>query len=476
MVTALFSIITLSQKSGAQKALNDYKAKLKAQGEKLSFGELGYPRVVESNDCLARMVSGVGRLNSVSLTPGFIRLMDVSVPTNVQPVWAGANLKLSDKTTTNFSWDVVGQRLASAAEPLAEIRAALRHPPTWLQTDPTNFSAHTSFQVVAQRETAQWLSAEIIFALHQRNLNPAKENLQALLQLVHLHEDDPTLVSQMMRVAIAGLALATTWEALAAGGWTEADLVALQTGWERFNLLRNLETGLLGERLFSAAIFDHFRNLSAGAQVKQMNTTFAVFGHASHKMLEYYWQLFVTTPIWRMNRERDELLVLRHQQSNIESVRRLNQGTNWNVIKSELAAYKAEFDKTMDEPLASVRYSLSAILIANTERATQTAVHNETQRRLTVTAIALKRYELRHQSTPATLATLVPDFLSAVPVDPMSGKPLCYRTNQTGYVLYSAGEDGVDDGGDPLPQAGSKATDMWSGRDAVWPSVTPVSP
>jgi hypothetical protein len=42
--------ISSSQKSSARKALLNYKAKLKAQGEKLTFAEWGYPRAAESND------------------------------------------------------------------------------------------------------------------------------------------------------------------------------------------------------------------------------------------------------------------------------------------------------------------------------------------------------------------------------------------------------------------------------------------
>ena len=50
------------------------------------------------------------------------------------------------------------------------------------------------------------------------------------------------------------------------------------------------------------------------------------------------------------------------------------------------------------------------------------------------------------------LADLVPDYLSEVPQDPFSGKPLLYRRNAKGYVLYSVGLDGRDDGGQPMDQ------------------------
>jgi hypothetical protein len=78
---------------------------------------------------------------------------------------------------------------------------------------------------------------------------------------------------------------------------------------------------------------------------------------------------------------------------------------------------------------------------------------------------------LKNGRLPASLAALVPEFAASAPIDPMSGKPLCYRVNEDGtFLLYSVGEDGKDDGGDATPTAGSPPG-LWTGRDAVWPVV-----
>src|SRR5438876_1076887 len=69
--------------------------------------------------------------------------------------------------------------------------------------------------------------------------------------------------------------------------------------------------------------------------------------------------------------------------------------------------------------------------------------------RLAVVSIAIKRYQLRHGKLPAGLDGLVPEFLAEVPRDRMDGKPLRYRVNaQAGFMLYSVGSDGIDNGGD----------------------------
>ena len=42
---------------------------------------------------------------------------------------------------------------------------------------------------------------------------------------------------------------------------------------------------------------------------------------------------------------------------------------------------------------------------------------------------------------------LLPKCLAAIPIDPFSNQPLVYRRSDTGYLLYSVGPDGEDNGG-----------------------------
>jgi len=101
---------------------------------------------------------------------------------------------------------------------------------------------------------------------------------------------------------------------------------------------------------------------------------------------------------------------------------------------------------------------------------------SETERELALAAIALKRYHLRHGWSAPNLAALVPEFLPHIPRDIMDGGDLRYRVNPDGtWILYSVGENGVDDGGDPdSPRGQARAESFTRGRDAVWPQ--PATP
>ena len=101
------------------------------------------------------------------------------------------------------------------------------------------------------------------------------------------------------------------------------------------------------------------------------------------------------------------------------------------------------------------------------------ALATQTQQQMVVTALAVHRYRLRFAKAPPDLNALVPEYLRVLPRDWMDGKTLRYRVlPEGGFTLYSVGEDGKDDGGDPSPNSSKKDYRMlWDGRDALWPAA-----
>lgn len=70
-------------------------------------------------------------------------------------------------------------------------------------------------------------------------------------------------------------------------------------------------------------------------------------------------------------------------------------------------------------------------------------------------AMALAAYRADHGKYPETLAALQPKYLPTIPLDLFSGEPLIYEPDDKGYLLYSVGENAIDDGGqtkDDFPQ------------------------
>ncbi len=78
------------------------------------------------------------------------------------------------------------------------------------------------------------------------------------------------------------------------------------------------------------------------------------------------------------------------------------------------------------------------------------------------TLLAVERYRMAHASLPETLDQLVPGYLAAVPVDPFDGAPLRYKRFDRGFLVYSVGEDGKDDGGkQEPPKETKKSGETW---------------
>jgi hypothetical protein len=73
------------------------------------------------------------------------------------------------------------------------------------------------------------------------------------------------------------------------------------------------------------------------------------------------------------------------------------------------------------------------------------------QVRLAQTALAVESFRLAQGKLPEKLDELVPQFLSTVPSDPFDGQSLRYHRLAKGYVIYSVGSDGHDDGGREKP-------------------------
>ncbi len=62
--------------------------------------------------------------------------------------------------------------------------------------------------------------------------------------------------------------------------------------------------------------------------------------------------------------------------------------------------------------------------------------------------LAIRLYKHEKGELPSELRSLVPEYLTAVPVDPYSAQPLVYRPKSGGeFVLYSVGFDGQNNGG-----------------------------
>ena len=86
-------------------------------------------------------------------------------------------------------------------------------------------------------------------------------------------------------------------------------------------------------------------------------------------------------------------------------------------------------------------------MIPSVRKPQQAADRSEQTERNLHLAFALAAYKNDEARYPLKLDALAPKYLAAIPNDLFSGKALIYRPAEDGYLLYSVGVNGKDDGG-----------------------------
>ena len=330
-------------------------------------------------------------------------------------------------------------------------------------------------------------------ALYTNDFQEAFLNAGGGADLVRLYANEPMEISVLIRIACAGIAVAVTWEGLQRADWSDQQLAALQAKWEGMEFFANMDRVMGAERVFGIAGMADARKATNAAQLDPFgflsgaptNTSFGDWmgelfknpGSALKDVYERYPKFWMWKSSWSYE---EELCGLQMNTAVVEMCRRIKTVGYCAPSLAELSTQTSNiflaYPKAESHFLGGY-YAVKGAL----ERGLVKAAQAECSRRLLITAIALQRYHLRHSAWPDTLDQLVPDFLAQVPSDFMDGKPLRYKPVKDGrYLLYSVGENGIDDGGDgspPLPVAGvmpSTTIRFLGMRDLVWPQ--PASP
>jgi hypothetical protein len=347
------------------------------------------------------------------------------------------------------TWEEASRCVAQSAEPLSQIRKAMKTPAGNAgPRNGDNFYQVTKEDFYAAKRCAEWLSAAVLVELHNERRADGLADVQALAGLANEYREEYSLMWTAARLMVAQKGLEMTWEALQAMDWTPGELSALQRSWEDVDLLEGLERGLESERGFGMAAVERYSAEPDGKKNPMMSPVFR-------------WTIV----------DNDLEFGLRHLQKEVEAVRALRGNRPYPEVSVTFDQLNEQIEKKFHGPLKFF-YVGTLTTTKNMKLSVLRVASVETERRLAITAIAMGRYQQKHGAAPARLRDLVPEFLNGVPLDCMSGKELCYRLKPgAGFVLYSVGEDGKDDGGDSGPSAPEKKPGLWTGRDAVWPKA-----
>jgi hypothetical protein len=459
----------------AKAAAERFKERLRAEGEKLSVDELipVSPTAAGAQNGAMDFLNARASLSSFDyrFQPG---AMAMAQPGHARIAWMQAELPTRESSNV---WPELRTYVETNAAALVQLQDALQKP---LLQFPVNY--HQGFSALLPhlapvKGASQVLSAAALLEMREQRTNEAFANLESLVALPDRCRGS-FMIAQLVRYAVLSIAASATWEALQYPHWSDEQLARLQSAWETISLMPDLESSLAMER---AIVLDEYakcrespNRLDAAAGVGKPAGVLDDLADVGQQIMqdpaegfEAFADRFLRRWAWKWwNSYEDEIWFLREHRKQLVAARRAARGEPFAALRDEAIA---ENKRTGEPPgqFLMARLLAEDLYFSWVER----AVTTETQRRIVVTAIALKRFERRHGRIPAGLSELTPQFLKALPIDPMDGHPLRFRsTGGRSYLLYSVGIDGKDDGGDARPVKASPTGFFWTRCiDWVWP-------
>jgi len=261
--------------------------------------------------------------------------------------------------------------------------------------------------------------------------------VQALAKMADGLRTEPTIMSQLVRMALNGLSCATIQKL---GSTTLPDnqqYDSLMSFLDTLDDLRPLVLAVDGERLLMG---EWLFTLPKGELYKELGQVFS----------EDYWPEIVHRLVFL--RITFKPFFLGDHAAYLQLMRKYAQ-----FFEQPFSADRR--DNLEKEWLAvPKRYLLTRSLTPAIGRIKEIHCRMVANVRITRTGLALLRYRETHGSLPETLDALGLGDVS----DPFTGKPLLYHSDGKGFIVYSVGEDLKDNGGSPRQP--KRHTDF----DIVW--------
>lgn len=359
----------------------------------------------------------------------------LALPPNsfAQSRWPSRTEELGAEEREEFS-DIVTNN-APALEVLHEARRleSARYPVDYSR-GPGTLLPH----LAKVKSLTQLLRAEALMHAEEGRLQAAVDSTLAGVAVARSLEREPLLISQLVRIACLAITSAGLERTLNQHALSEEQLAAVAVAFQgaREASLRAYREGYAGE-------------LSCGIYCFHTNPREVLQAFGSDTDVSPLVQVLYPLYGWTGLRDRDELFFV-------------------GIMRQMIDAAKVPFPKGLEETelvsrnleqgIALNRLMIySKMLLPSLTRYAQKAAESEARLLCAEAVIAVERYRRAHNGAlPAELApALGPELVKAL-VDPFDGAPLRFEKLKQGYVVYSLGPDGVDDGGFEREPAGQR--------------------
>ena len=262
------------------------------------------------------------------------------------------------------------------------------------------------------KRCAQLLAEQTLLLAHQGDGDAAVKNIARQLAQGNSLKKEPTLLSQLVHMACIGIGRQSVEYTLNRATLTDEQLAGLQQQLSRACQDDRMATAFIGERCWVSWLIDNPQYWSL--PTRSTNILFRTPGVKDRNfamLLKMYGQLADAMKL----PGRQRLLQVNKIYAEIEDL--------------------SDF------------YLLTKILVPALGRVLEIDVRTTAEIDCAIVALGIERYRLANGSVPKELADLVPRYIDKVPINPFDRKPLRYKLTEPGYIVYSTGADGTDEGG-----------------------------
>jgi len=349
--------------------------------------------------------------------------------------------------------------LKSDEPAFAELRAAshrplARYPVAYSDEDPWDLLLPhlNNIKTICQR-----LGFKACAELAAGHNEDALEDLRLLNYLSDSIQDEPLLISYLVRVRCIQIATQPVWEGLAEHRWTDAQLQEIRSHFQHYDFLPGIEKSFNTERAAGILTVELIRKRGFSVLVNLIDgNSLTIEREGPIGLISY-----IYPSGWYCQEELNLCQLLDGQSSGIMDT------ASKTISPRRVASNAADLSRAISggtSHLASEHRILAAMLLPNLSKIPVRAAEAQTCANQIALACALERYRLANGQFPETLDALTPRFIAHAPNDVFTGQPYKYRLAANGqFVLYSVGWNEKDDGGVP----GKTFFDQTQG-DWVW--------
>jgi hypothetical protein len=269
------------------------------------------------------------------------------------------------------------------------------------------------------RAGARMLHLEAI--LHAENNEPqlAVDSIKTLFGLAGSLENEPTLVSQLVRIACQSVGVSTIERLLNQVELTDSQLMELDQLLILLEKSEGMIRAIVGERCMTSSFLKN---------PTSQDLSLLSISPKSKPVIRIYNAMGLS--------DMDNLLLIDLLTKYIDALQ----------LPSHQRIAAAEAVEKEHKDISRMHILLHKVMPA-LSRCVEIDVRCLANIQVVRVGIAIERYRLAAGQLPDDLGDLVPNYLDAIPADPFDGKKLRYKKLDKGFVVYSVGEDSCDDGG-----------------------------